>query len=162
MHWTSLSPTPLPMVAWWFVTPHHVAHNLKHLFLKHFNGHNAISDFFFDFPKKSYGVQLSWGKYTYKNPIIFSLRIILKLSNPYPISHAFFYRGGASVNLTILGNLGRNWHHSNSYELNQTCLYPVFGRNSSLTPNFQELFLNDDKGECRFIYPCISAWNKKM
>ena len=37
------SPTPLPMLAWWVVTPHHVAHNLKHLFLKHFNGRNAIS-----------------------------------------------------------------------------------------------------------------------
>ena len=114
-----------------------------------------------DFPKKSYSVQLSSGKYTYKNPIIFSLRIILKLSNPYPISYAFFYHGGASVNLTILGNLGRNWQHSNSYKLNQTCLYPVFGRNSSLTPNFQELFLNDDKGNAGLFTPASLRETKK-
>ena len=36
-------PHPLPMLAWWVITPHHVAHNLKHLFHKHFNGYNAIS-----------------------------------------------------------------------------------------------------------------------
>ena len=31
-----------------------------------------------------------------------------------------------SVNLTILANLGKNCHHSKSYELNQTCLWQGF------------------------------------
>ena len=30
-------PTPLPVLAWWVVTPHHVAHNLKLLFLKDYD-----------------------------------------------------------------------------------------------------------------------------
>ena len=40
---TKATPTPLPMLAWWVVTPHHVAPNLKLLFLKRFNGDNIIS-----------------------------------------------------------------------------------------------------------------------
>ena len=57
---TKATPTPLPMFALWVVTPHHVAHNLKHIFLKQFNCHDAISKKFVS-PPISCGVPgLPW------------------------------------------------------------------------------------------------------
>ena len=69
---TKATPTPLPMLAWWVVTPHHVAPNLKLLFLKRFNGDNIISVKFKKIPPqnitlwaKFWGISITFAKIWY-------------------------------------------------------------------------------------------------